>query len=140
MKIVDSLDTADRVMAIQRVPMFADLDIPDLERIVESIVERRYAPDEVVFRRGDIGDDLTMIVSGDVRLRVSTDETEIVRGPGEFVGELALLRRQPRSVDVIAGPDGMHGLVMDCRMLESILEERPQIAVVMLESLAERLA
>ncbi len=120
--------------------MFAKLDVADVERIVESIVERRYAPGEVVFRRGDLDDDLTMIVSGEVALSVGADDKVIVRGPGEFIGELALLRRQPRSVTVTAGPDGMHGLVMDRRMLEAILEERPQIAAAMLRTLAERLA
>ena len=68
------------------------------------------------------------------------DIVPAARGPGEHIGELAMLRHQPRSLTAIAGPDGMHGLVMDCRLLESLVEQRPQIATAMLTTLADILA
>lgn len=134
-----SLDLADRVVAIQRVPMFAEVDVRDLESISDCVDECRYDPHEVIFRHGEWGDDMLMIVSGDVVL-TTREGKAITRGPGEYVGELALLRHQPRSVDATAGPNGLHALVMDCRMLETILEERPRVATAMVRTLADRLA
>ncbi len=62
-----------------------------------------------------------------------------VLGAGEPVGELALLRSEPRSADVTAGKAGLHGLVVQGSDLLTILQERPEVAMSMLATLAERL-
>ncbi len=118
--------------------MFSAVEVSDLEQIAECVVERRYAPHEVIFRRGDWEDDMIMIVSGEVQLE--GDVPMAPRGPGEHIGELAMLRHQPRSLTAIAGAAGMHGLAMDCRVLENLIEQRPQIATAMLATLADILA
>lgn len=138
MDVVDSLDIADRILALQAVPMFSSVDISDLERIAERVEERRYGPREIIFRRGDWEDDMIMIVSGEVHL--SGDVPISPRGPGEHIGELAMLRHHPRSLTAVAGDAGMHGLLMDCRVLENLVQQRPQIATAMLATLADILA
>lgn len=136
--VVDSLDIADRILALQAVPMFSTVAVADLQQIAECVEERRYGSNELIFRRGDWEDDMIMIVSGEVVLE--GDVPMAPRGPGEHIGELAMLRHQPRSLTATAGPEGMHGLVMDCRLLESLVEQRPQIATAMLATLADILA
>lgn len=138
MDTVASLDIADRVLALQAVPMFSGVALPDLEQIAESVVECHYEPGEVVFRRGDWEDDMILIVAGEAHL--AGDVPIPNRGPGEHIGELAMLRHRPRSLTATAGPEGMQALVMDCRMLERLIEDRPQIATAMLQTLAEILA
>lgn len=138
MDVVWSLDIADRIVALQSVSMFSAVDIADLEQIVEALVEKRFEPGERIFQRGDWEDDMIFVISGEAHL--AGDTPLAVRGPGEHIGELAMLRHQPRSLTATAGPDGMHGLVMDCRSLERMVEERPQIAVSMLKTLADMLA
>ena len=138
MDVVSSLDLPDRILALQAVRMFAELGVSDLEQIAESLVERRYEPHEVIFRRGDWEDDMILVVSGEVAL--AGDVPIAPRGPGEHIGELAMLRHQPRSLTATAGPGGMHGLVMDCRVLERLVEERPKIGTAMLATVADLLA
>ena len=138
MDVIASLDLADRIVALRAVTLFSEVDVDDLEQIADSVEERRYEPDEVIFRRGDWEDDMIMIVTGEVHL--SGDVELPTRGPGQHIGELALLRHQPRSLTAVAGADGMHGLVMDCRVLERLIEARPRIAVAMLGTLADILA
>lgn len=138
MDLVASLDIADRIVALKAVTLFSAVDIVDLEQIAESVEERRYEPAEVIFRKGDWEDDMIVIVDGAVELAGDVDLPP--RGPGQHIGELAVLRHQPRSLTATAGPTGMHGLVMDCRVLERLIEARPQIAVAMLGTLAEFLA
>lgn len=138
MDLIASLDVADRILALQAIPMFSAVDVLDLEQIGELVVECRYGPNEVVFRRGDLEDDMIMIVSGAVTL--TSDVPVAPRGPGQYIGELAMLRHAPRTLTAVAGPEGMHGMVMNCRLLEALMEARPQIATAMLRSLADMLA
>ena len=132
------LTPLDRVLALQRVAMFSEVDPEDLEKIALATVERRYEANEVIYHEGDVGDEVLVIVSGEVEIRHGRDEIRSY-GAGELVGELAFLRRAPRSADVVAGDDGVQGLVLGSSELQGILEERPEVAMSMLATLAERL-
>jgi CRP-like cAMP-binding protein len=138
MDVVASLDLPDRILALQAVRMFSAVEVGDLEQIAESLVEKRFEPNETIFSRGDWEDDMLLVVAGSVALE--GDVPLAPRGPGEHIGELAILRHQPRSLTATAGPEGMHGLSMDCRVLERLMENRPQIATSMLGTLADILA
>lgn len=59
-------------------------------------------------------------------------------GPGDYVGEMALLDRGPRTADVVARTD-MTVLVLDPGEFHRFLEASPSIAVRMLGVLASRL-
>ena len=59
---------------------------------------------------------------------------------GEHIGELAGLRERPRAATVTAQDDGARGLVVPGVGLRDILRERPDAAMVMLATLAERVS
>lgn len=142
MDVTENLDPMERLLVLQEVPLFAGLATPDLERIAAVVSERRYEPGEVVFAEGDLGDEMLIIVDGHVEvLRVTDDahRTLGILGPGSPVGEMALLRRQPRSANVVAGADGMSALAIDATTLAAILQERPAIAFALLGTLADTL-
>ncbi len=138
----DTLGLMDRVLALQRVPMFSELDPEDLELLARTTSEVAYEPGEVVYREGEEGSEALMIVSGSVEVSLRRDGvvTPINSyGPGECVGELALLGSGVRSADVIAGDDGVHGVVITKANFLSTLEERPSVALGMLATLAHRI-
>jgi hypothetical protein len=138
-----TLGELDRMLFLRRVPLFGGLDPEDLQRIAAVAVERLYGPDEALVREGDAGEELVVIVEGDVRVvRGEGDEARLVRtyAAGDHVGELAVLRRQPRSATVLAGGDGVRGLVISGEGLRAILAERPEAAMAMLATLAERIS
>jgi CRP-like cAMP-binding protein len=58
---------------------------------------------------------------------------------GDHLGELAILRKQPRSASVRA-LSSVRALVLESESLRSILTERPEVCLAMLESLAERMS
>jgi hypothetical protein len=132
----------DRILALQQVPMFSDLAPEDLRQVAQRCAERSYAPDEVIYRQGDLGDEMFIVTVGQVRIsRTVAGHTEVLRryGPGDHVGELSLLRGRPRVADVIADDAGAGGLSLDAASFRAILDDRPEVAMAMLATLAERL-
>jgi HEAT repeat protein len=139
---LDTMSLMDRVLALQRVPMFSELDPEDLDLIARVAMEIRHASDESIYIEGEVGIEMMVIIEGSAivsRVRDGIREEVANYGAGEHVGELALLRGGPRSADVRSGEDGLHGLVINKVDLMSILERRPSVAMGMLGTLASRL-
>jgi HEAT repeat protein len=140
---VDTLSRMDRMLALQRVPMFSALDPEDLDLIAGVVNEVHYGPGERIYSDGETGDAMLVIVEGStVVSKKRGGKREIVAsyGPGNYVGELALVSGDERVADVDAGNDGVLGVVVTKTDLRSILEERPGVALGMLATLARRLA
>ena len=83
-----------------------------------------------------------MIVSGTVSISKRDGEADrFVRTyeAGDHIGELAVLRDRPRAATVIADVD-VRGLCIGGEALRAILQERPEAAMAMLATLAERIS
>jgi hypothetical protein len=82
-------------------PLFAPLPLTALDRLAEDLEPRSFEPGEIVMRKGEPGDVYLLIADGTVEV---SDEGVSLRtcGPGEGVGEIALLRRVPRTATVEA--------------------------------------
>jgi predicted acylesterase/phospholipase RssA/CRP-like cAMP-binding protein len=77
----------------------------DLER---SFTRVTVEAGDVLFREGDVGDSLYVVVTGRVRMLVGEPGAErAIRdlGPGELIGEMALLTGEPRTATVVAVRD-----------------------------------
>jgi HEAT repeat protein len=139
-----TLGDLETMLLLRGVPLFEGLEPEDLQRIALTAVEHVYPPGEALVREGDLGDELVVIVEGSVRVvRAEPDGTErLIRRyeAGDHVGELAVLRDAPRAATVIAEGDGVRGLVIGGEGLKSILRERPDAAMAMLATLAERIS
>jgi CRP/FNR family cyclic AMP-dependent transcriptional regulator len=85
---------------LTRTPFFGALEDSALDRIIGMLKERRYAPGEPVFREGDTGRSMYIIVSGQAvlsRRGESGLRVRLVRlGVGDFFGETTLIEMQPR--------------------------------------------
>jgi hypothetical protein len=139
---LDTLDEMGRILVLQRVPMFSELDPEDLMLVARFTKEVRLDPGELVYHEGDPGTELLVVVEGSAVVSRTRDDDRQEIGTydaGEHVGELSLLTGGRRSADVQAGPEGLHGLVVGKSELITILEERPVVALGMLGTLAGRL-
>lgn len=138
-----SLSVFEKVLVLQKVPMFAELDPEDLETVAEATKEIRHEAGDPLYREGETGQEMLVIVAGSVVVSVGEGSARQVietYGPGEHVGELALLGGGVRSADVTAGAEGAHGLVLAKHELMSVLEDRPSVTMGLLATLAKRLA
>ena len=86
---------------LRGVSLLAVLPEPTLESLARALVRVDIAPGEVLIRQGDEGDRFYVIESGAVE--VTKDGRRVADlGPGDFVGEIALLRDVPRVATVTA--------------------------------------
>jgi len=81
--------------------LFAPLPLTALDRLAENLVAVSYAAGDVVMREGDLGDEYVLIEHGEVDI-LADGRSVGTCGPGDGVGEIALLRRVPRTATVVA--------------------------------------
>jgi len=104
-------------------------------------VSRHVASGTVIFREGDAGDEMFFVTSGRVSIQFGTPGREhevAVVEPGEFFGELALLRNAPRTATAIAVGD----TVLFCVRRETfalMMNDDLEVVFRMLEALGRRL-
>ncbi|HEY8123049.1 MAG TPA: Crp/Fnr family transcriptional regulator [Myxococcota bacterium] len=107
---------------------------------VRSSHERTFAAGEVVYDAGQPGEALFVIQSGHIELtRGSEDGYRVVarHGPGEFFGEIAVLLGRPRTSRAVAVADA-RVLQLDRATFEAMCADRPEIALRVIQRLAER--
>lgn len=109
--------------------------------MIASCLEEVAAPaGTVIFREGDPGDDMYVVISGQVRI-VSDAETEKVvfvhLGRGEFFGEMALMTGAPRSAAAIATTD-VQLWRLGKERFGLIVREHPQVSTEIGRILGER--
>lgn len=118
-------------------PVFSSLPPELLAPILEAGEDRTYADDDAIVRTGDPGDELFVVLEGEVR--VVRDGREITRiEAGSFFGEVSVLDGGSRSADVVAaGP--VRCLAIPRDVIREALAAHPGAAWAMLEILANRL-
>ena len=132
----------ERVLLLRRVHLFQTLPPSDLERVAEIAEERGYADGETIAVQGELGDELHIVTEGTIRVLQDRDGSEhelARRGEGEVVGEMSLLTRMPRVASLVAD-GGVRTIRIGGREFESMLRERPEVALGVLRVLAHRLA
>jgi uncharacterized membrane protein len=85
---------------LAEVPLFNGLGANALQRIADRLVEHRLEAGEVLFREGEVGKALYVVVSGEIEVLVGRGgrEATLARlGPRSHLGEMALLDDAPRS-------------------------------------------
>jgi CRP-like cAMP-binding protein len=122
--------------------LFRSIDDEVIERLAAYSRLTRYARGEALFRKGDDGAGLIVVTAGGIKVVLpSAEGQEIVLnviGPGEVVGEIALLDGQPRTADCVAiAPT--ETLSLDRRDFLPLLQSRAEVGLAMIEVLCERL-
>src|SRR6478736_3915434 len=130
------------VESLARIPFFAGLDQPALERVAAGTRTRRFRRGEIIFHAGDPGNALYIIVSGDVKISLPSEEGDeailATIGPGDVFGELALLDGAPRSATATALL-ATEAVILPRDQFRELVATEPAVRDILLASLAEEL-
>ena len=122
--------------ALERTPLFAGLDRQHLQDVLSVGQRVSYQPGQAIVERGDPGDAMYIVVGGAAEVDVGGRYHRLERG--DFFGEMAVLAGKPREATVKA-VEPLEALRIPADDFQAFLATNPQIAVVMLKSLVERL-
>ncbi|HLF26213.1 MAG TPA: Crp/Fnr family transcriptional regulator [Anaerolineae bacterium] len=126
---------------LRQVPLLARLRESDLAALSQDLQLREYDKGEMIFRQGDAGYDLFIILRGKVRIfrmTPSGHETTItIFGVGDIIGELAVVDGQPRSASArTIGPCGL--LQITAERFMTRLSTIPELALAVIRVLAAK--
>jgi CRP-like cAMP-binding protein len=128
-----TMTTIERVVALQRVTLFADVPGRTLAALARRASEVEVAAGTRVIAEAAVEEHMYAIVRG--RLRVHRGErTVTVLGAGSTVGELAALVPEPRTASVTAVEPALL-LRIDRALLEELLADRPALATGIIAAL-----
>lgn len=133
---------ADAASLLAKVSLFDGLDQTSRQAVATELRDGSFEPGQVIFSRGDAGDELHIVTKGRVRLSVLTaDGRELsfahVEPPSIF-GELALFDGRPRSADATA-VSRVETLILSKGAFLRLLGSQPKVAEAAVRFLSGRL-
>jgi MFS family permease len=122
-----TLRPPDGTELLRSIPIFAPMSQAAIESLARDLGRRHVAAGEVVLRQGEESDHFFVIEAGQVEV---TREGEVLRreGPGDFFGEIGLLRDVPRTATVTAVEDTHLATVARDDFLQAVREVQESLA------------
>lgn len=81
---------------VAKVPLFSELDAAEIANVMELLRAQVAEPGEAIIREGEVAHAIYFIADGKVEVALKKRDN-VVLGPGQFFGEVAVLRRARRS-------------------------------------------
>ena len=122
---------------LQNVPLFAACSEKDLRTVGGLATEVDVPAGKTLMKEGAPGMEMFIVLQGSVEV-TRNGQTISVIGPGEVVGELALLDHGPRTASVVTREPATL-LVLDSRAFASLMVDAPAVAFKVAKTLAARL-
>jgi CRP/FNR family cyclic AMP-dependent transcriptional regulator len=129
------------LIALKRVPLFSTLTLEQLASVDRLMVTRHYLKGEPIFKKGDAGAELFVVVEGEIRVHLDGAGREVTlarHGDGSVVGEMAVFDEQPRSAGAQASVDTTVRVLRRDR-LHAIVHEHPEVLLEFIKNLSQRL-
>lgn len=113
----------------------------DRRRLLAATRRRRFARREVLFHEGDPGDTVHLLDRGRVAVRITTPSGDVatlrVRGPGEVIGELALLDEGSRRLATVVALERTETLALHRDQFAELRRKHPSVDAFLVNVLAE---
>lgn len=137
--MVSKTDVAD---LLSKSPLFASLDEAGRGLVAQEMREANYEPGQVIFSRGDAGNELHLVVKGRVRLSVLTSDGRELSfahaEPPTIFGEIAVFDGGKRSADATA-VNKVQTYTLSKAAFHRLMASKPAIAESAIRFLSSRL-
>jgi len=140
--VMSQLFLIERMALLYRVPLFARLNPEDLEELAVRAEERIYPRGTDLFKEGEYGDEVHIVISGKVEIHVAQDGKKKVinvEKEGTCIGEIAVLGEVPRTATVTALDGPVYVLVLQGSAFQHVLMDRPAIGLQVIKVMSSRL-
>lgn len=142
METATAIPLTDKILYLKNIEIFADLSVNELAAVASVTEEAAFDEMEMVFREGDIGDTLFLVLEGEVAvIKDCNAEREFELdsiGPGDYFGEMALFGDDRRSATIRVKKNARF-LTLNKQELQEIVREYPQIALHVCRVLSMRI-
>lgn len=122
--------------------LFRGMDEPQLQALASVMRRRTFPPETVLFRKGDPGGTMFLIVSGEVRIFLHDEQGNDITlrslGAGQILGEYSTLDHKPRSASV-SSLTLLETFVLERADFLDLLRERPLVGIELMRGFAERI-
>ena len=133
---------SNKLAVLRRHPIFCDLDSEAFEQLGRYAKHATLKRGATIFSKGDPGNSLIAVISGTVKISISSPDgrSAILNliGPGEIFGEVAVLDGHARTADAIANTS-CEIFVIDRRDFLPFVSSQPALAMKFIELLCARL-
>jgi uncharacterized membrane protein len=127
---------------LHEIPLFALLDEDELAELASHIDEMSYKANQHIFKAGDPGVNMQIVLTGKVETYITDDEGQRVSfgiiEKGEMFGELSLLDSEPRSANAVALEDTTT-FIIDRDDLLRLFSRKPMAALDIMSILGRRI-
>jgi len=127
-----------KVDLIRKVPLFSKLSKSGLSEVAGIADEIDFPEGKTLIREGERGREFLVILDGNADVTQKGKRIRQLRS-GDFLGEIALITKQPRTATVTC-TSPVRALVITDRDFIRLIQESPSIGQGVLEALGERLA
>ena len=113
-----------------------------MAELARSSIEDEYAPGETLCVEGEQGNEVFILLKGEVKILKHEGDGERFIGTekaGGFIGEMAILDPAPRSATLVAGDTGTRALRLNGPAFRDSLNRDSTIASSVIRTLAQRL-
>ncbi|MFZ5569398.1 MAG: PAS domain S-box protein [Thermodesulfobacteriota bacterium] len=128
---------------LRNIPFFKSLPPDDITAICAACHEERFEQETVIFREGEIGDRVYIIVEGEVRIWKNhggpQPYTLTLLAPGDMFGEMALIDQRPRSATAVVEGHAARLLSVFQHDFAAFIERRFTISLAIMRALSSTL-
>ncbi len=132
-----SIELTERAAFLKNIPVFAGLKPESLDKLAALLTEVRTKAQETLFRKGDRGEKMYILVEGEVRVH---DGNHVIARltDGDVFGEFALIDAETRSASVTT-EKACTLLLLDRHELLPFMTSNPEILLGMLHAQIRRM-
>jgi len=127
---------------LKRVSLFSYMDDEQLQALAALMTEHSYAPGEYICHQDDLGDELYVMLDGEVEVIAEANgQTRVVslQGTGDIIGEIAILSKKPRIASLRAKTE-VRLLTLTRSQFQTLTHQQPEMLEQVITLLVEKLS